>query len=425
MDLTTRAAALKFQGKPIFDSYSEMFVETMKGKGGAEQRELAYVMGEGFDGALGHLLTMAQDDIQPGRMAKAADLFFKLSGLTWWTDAMRAGQSRMQAAYLGSLADRGFAELPDAMRHTLGLHNIGEAQWEALRGATRELDGRRYMTPDQVRGLDDSVIDTLIPADRLAAVQKADAEQAAAMMEGLRESARLDLDLALRRFQADEINFGMIETDEASRRLVLRGTRPGTVIGEAARFMAQFKGFPAAYTNRVVGRALYGGAGATRSDPGHFVHLMIATTVLGYGAMSAKDILRGYWPPRDPSDPKTILAALVQGGGAGIFGDFFFGEASRFGGGITATIAGPVAGEADAMITLLQKARGGDATAGDALNLAVRNTPFANLWYARPALEMLFLSELRELARPGYLRRQERRRRKDMGQEKWLPSSIW
>jgi hypothetical protein len=37
-----------------------------------------------------------------------------------------------------------------------------------------------------------------------------------------------------------------------------QGTRPGTVIGEMARFVAQFKGFPAAYARQVLGREIYG-----------------------------------------------------------------------------------------------------------------------------------------------------------------------
>ena len=418
-DLATRAANLRFQGKGLFSTYSEMFVELMNGVGDTQQRELAATVGEGFDGALGHILTMAQDDLQPGMMAKLGDSFFRLSGLTWWTDAMRAGHARMQALYLGSLSGRSFEKLPEEMRHVLSLHDIGGAQWDAIRRAAFRQDGKTYLTPDQIAKLDGALVDPFIDAATLKR-----ARGNADRLASLRDRARLDLELALRRFYADEMNFGMIETDEASRRFALQGTRPGTVVGEGLRFMMQFKGFPVAYTNRVMGRAFYGGKGGTRAGSGHIAHMLVATTVLGYGAMTAKDALRGYWPPRDPTDPKTILAAMVQGGGAGIFGDFLFGEANRFGGGAIATLAGPTAGEVDALITLLQRARSGEASAGDALNLALRNTPFANLWYLRPALEMAVLNELYETARPGYLRRQERRRRKDMGQERWLPTTL-
>ena len=49
----------------------------------------------------------------------------------------------------------------------------------------------------------------------------------------LRDRARLDLELTLRRYFADEVSFGHIETDEASRRWTLQGTQPGTLDGEA------------------------------------------------------------------------------------------------------------------------------------------------------------------------------------------------
>ena len=52
-DLATRAANLRFQGKGLFSTYSEMFVELMNGVGNAQQRDLAATVGEGFDGALG------------------------------------------------------------------------------------------------------------------------------------------------------------------------------------------------------------------------------------------------------------------------------------------------------------------------------------------------------------------------------------
>lgn len=61
-------------------------------------------------------------------------------------------------------------------------------------------------------------------------------------------------------------------------------------------------------------------------------------------------------------------------------------------------------------------ARDGDANAGDWLRFALQNTPFINLWYVRPALDFLFINSLQEAARPGFLQRQERRRRKEMGQ---------
>lgn len=62
--------------------------------------------------------------------------------------------------------------------------------------------------------------------------------------------------------------------------------------------------------------------------------------------------------------------------------------------------------------------------AGDILNLALQNTPFINLTYARPALDILFLNSLRNWASPGYTNRLQRQRLKDYGQRPLMPSTL-
>jgi hypothetical protein len=237
--------------------------------------------------------------------------------------------------------------------------------------------------------------------------------------------ARRDLEMAVRRFFADEMGYAVIESDAASRRLASLGTRPGTLAGELVRFLVQFKGFPLAYTQRVLGRAVFGHEGGTRwqrlaAGLPHLGVIMAASTVAGYISMTMKDAARGYWPPREPS-LKTFLAALVQGGGAGIYGDFLFGETQRFGGGVASTLLGPVPGAAASLIENYQRARSGDAKAGDWIDKVVNNTPFANLFYVRPLLDTLFLTALRDWASPGLLTRQDRRRMDDYGQHRFIP----
>lgn len=240
------------------------------------------------------------------------------------------------------------------------------------------------------------------------------------------DEGRFDLEMAMRRYFADEVGFGMLEPDEAVRRQMYFGVRSGTKLGEALRFLWQFKAFPLAFTDRVLGRAWYGGRGETTADrllnnAGHIGHLIAGLTVAGYMSMSAKDMLKGY-EPRHPDDAKgwgkTISAAMVQGGGAGIFGDYLFGEANRFGGGVAETALGPAIGSSFDLLNIWNRAREGDMKAGDTLNWVVGNTPFANLFYVKPALDYLVLNSLREAASPGYLGRQERKRYQEYGQNR-------
>lgn len=101
----------------------------------------------------------------------------------------------------------------------------------------------------------------------------------------------------------------------------------------------QFKGFPIAFTTHVMGRSLFGGAGATRGERlmnnlPHIGALIAGLTVAGYMSKTMKDLMRG----KTPAVPETaagardiVLSSLVQGGAAGIYGDFLFGKVNRNG----------------------------------------------------------------------------------------------
>jgi hypothetical protein len=136
----------------------------------------------------------------------------------------------------------------------------------------------------------------------------------------------------VRRFFADETSYGVIETDARSRRTTTWGTRPGTLAGEGIRFIMQFKGFPIAFRSAPSGGPhSASGKGAKLEQAAHIGTMIAGLTMAGYAAMTMKDLTRGYWPPRDPTDIKTWEAAFVQGGAAGIYGDYLFGRVNRFG----------------------------------------------------------------------------------------------
>jgi hypothetical protein len=318
----------------------------------------------------------------------------------------------MIAAEMGMRAKTAYADLPANYRHVLALHSIDEAKWEAIRKIeARVIDGKAYITPDRIRELPD---------------------EAVAGLGRTPDEARRNLEMAVLRFVADETSYGVVEVDPRTRRTMTLGTRPGTVAGEAIRFIGQFKGFPMAFSQRIGGRALFGhrkGAGLLEKTA-HIGTLLAGMTMAGYAAMTFKDLARGYWPPRDPSDPKTLAAAFVQGGAAGVYGDFLFGRVNRFGGGLTETAIGPAFGSAFDLAELVLKARDASLSSeeevklGDYLNFATQNTPFVNLFYVRPALDYLFLNSLREAATPGYQKRIEGRRLKDYRQRSFAPAPL-
>lgn len=429
-DVVGAAQAAMFRGSGFFNGMVKQINGIMKGRPKAEQAEISYLFGEGFDSLIGDVLSHGLANDGPvGKMSKLTETFFKWNGLNWWTDVGRSVVGRTVAAEMGMRAGTAFKDLPGNYSHVLSLHGIGERQWEALRQAgRREVNGNAYITPDAIRDLPDAALEPLV-ADRLAKAKTP--ERKAEILDG----ARRDLENQLLRFVADETNYAIVETDAASRRIATLGTRPGTFAGEAARFVMQFKGFPIAFSQRILGRALFGGRGASKyerimNNAPHIGAILGGLTVAGYMAMTMKDLAKGHWPPRDPLDPKVLTAALTQGGTLGIYGDFLFGEANRFGSRALETFSGPFIGTMSDIINVPLKARTAlekgerPQMAGDVLNLALNNTPFINLAYARPALDILFINSLRNWASPGYVNRQQRTRFKDYGQRPLLPATL-
>lgn len=329
----------------------------------------------------------------------------------------------LDAADAQTLAARAEGELRqrlDAMRRAIG--NINRAAGRAEQGRLSGLlswwnkrQGELDLFTEQMEG-------------RAKARQDATAAELAewdGRVNRVLDQRRLDLEIKLRRFYADEMGFAVLEPDAAARRLTLQGTRPGTVAGEIFRALAQFKGFPVAFTQRVLGRALLGYSPGERLLQGRNAGALIGgLLVMGYLSMTAKDALRG-WGPRDPTKPDTILAALLQSGGAGIYGDFLFGQANRFGNAAAETAIGPLGGSIFSAINLAAQARDAEAKPAQLLNLALSNTPFLSLWYVRPTLDMLILNSLRESLSPGFLARQQRKRMEDFGQAPLLTDSLF
>lgn len=431
-DTTTAALASFFRGGGFLRGLTNQLEGLIQGRPKGEQAEITYLLGEGFDGLLGGIHTphLARDGV-PGGLHKAALNFYKWQGLTWWTDVSRASAGRTIAAEMGLRAPQAFDKLPERYRHVLELNGITGAKWDAIRSMTRTLDnGKTYITPDLMRGVDEAKLEPLIEqrvADARAKIK--DPVKLEAARQRYLNDARLELEIDVGRFVADETSYGIPEGDAKSRRLTLQGTRPGTAAGEAMRYVAQFKSFPVVASDRLVGRALFGGEGATKGERfignlGHSGRLIAFLAVAGYMTTVVKDAMKGRWPPRDPADPKTWTAALMQGGGAGIYGDFLFGEANRFGNSPLENVAGPVPAAAASIVALYQRARNGEAKAADALNVALQNTPFVNLWYVRPALDVLVLNSVREWASPGFEARQRQRLRKDFKQENVFANAL-
>ena len=385
-----------YQGRSLLDAWGDGFTAVFKGMNKAEMRDFSDRLGVGIEGQLGDFMSRFNEaDDVPGQTSKMMATFFKLNLLQPWTESNKRGVTLMIANDLGREASKSYAKLPDDLRRILGTYGIDQKGWEAARkGAKKGPDGRMYLVPGEIPDVK------------------------------MRENM-----FALLVSEADN---SVPSPGARERAIIRRGYRPGTFAGEGIRFLTQFKSFGVTALTKSVGRHMYGyGAKSMREQLQRgvganmgIVNSIVGTTVLGYYVMQLKEVAKGR--EMRPATPETFIAAAMQGGGLGIYGDFLFGEANRYGGGTLQTIAGPGIGTASEVIDLLQRTRGvvagGDEDLrGDAIRLLKGNTPFANLFYTQQAMNYLVWYQLQETVNPGYLRRMERRIERENNQTYWMP----
>lgn len=401
----------RYQGKNLLSAWGQTLGGVAEGFSGSAKREVGDLIGVGLDGTIGDIgARFSSQDHLVGKMAKAQRLFYKLNLLGPWTDANKRGLGLMMARDLAMQSNKSFGQMPEATSRLLAQYGMDEGRWEIARKAVRKADdGREYLFPDALDELDNKLFgSTDRDANRL----------------------RDDIKTALRAYYVDRADFASPTPGAKERAILRQGTQPGTAAGEAIRFVAQFKAFPITVLTKPMSRDLFG-AGASsfqeallkgKGDVLGVAHLFISTTILGYLAMSAKDLAKGR-TPRDPFSPKTWLAAALQGGGLGLYGDFLFGEYSRFGNSLTESLAGPTFSTVSDLAALAAGIRNGEESAARTIRLVQSNTPYANLFYTKAALDYLIFYEMQEAINPGYLRRMEKRIQRENSQTFILPPS--
>ena len=134
---------------------------------------------------------------------------------------------------------------------------------------------------------------------------------------------------------------------------------------------------------------------------------------------------------RDPQDMTSGAfwgAAMLQGGGLGIFGDFLFSNINRYGGGFATTFGGPLMQRANDAWNLTagniaQLASGEKTHFGRELVKFMKgNTPGSTIWYTKLAWERIVWDQLQYLVDPEANKAFKQRQRffdKEFGQGFW------
>ena len=391
-DVPLKAAELQFQGRNILDSYGVALGDIrLVGK---QRRQLGLMIGAYSDAVSGSIAARwtAQDDLS-GTMSKLQRLFFKLNLQQWWDESQKFGTSIAMSSRLASFKKLPFDKLDVDTKRLFGNYGITDKDWEVIRSAAiKEVDGREYITADLIQDA-----------------------------AGLTQKQKDDIEDKLRGYFIDRVEHATLTPGARERGVLNLGLKRGTVEGELIRMIMQFKTFPSTVISKVYGRSLYGKG---KADIPALIQTSIAVTLFGYISMSGKDLLKGR-EPRPLDQSSAWKAAFLQGGGAGILGDFLLGEYNRFGKGFTTTLAGPTFTTADNIASTVSAAMHGEDASAKAVSTIINNTPFANLFYLRPVLNHMFIYQLQETVNPGYLRRMERRIEKENNQKFLIkPSDV-
>lgn len=326
-----------------------------------------------------------------------ADAAMKLSLMSQFT---QAGQHVFGMSALGMMArnvGKTFDKLEPAFREALGRYGINAADWDTIR-ASELLDeqGAKFVNPT-----------------------------------ALARAGNLETANKIQRFIVSEGRFARPIVGLKTRATIQQGTQAGDVVGELlVRNIAMYKSFPV----EIIHTHLMRYAGMNGGQRGRYLAtFLIGSMFMGALAVQMKDIARGKDPrDMDPTSKEGLkfwAAAAAQGGGLGIFGDFFFSDANRFGKGPVTTFMGPVASAADDLAKLslgnIQELLGGEDTnfGREAVQTAGRYTPIASsLFYTKLAFQRLVIDQLSQMADPDAnerFRRMERQSRKDYGNEYW------
>lgn len=333
---------------------------------------------------------------------RAADMTLRATFLTPHTVAMKqaAGLSFMKE--WAELAGKGWAELGDGHRMAFDRYGIDAADWDMLRSTAIEgSDGVNVLRPGDL-------------------ARRADLDPDMALKSSLKFFEMIDAES--RFFVPGDSLRARTEIATVAGSLELKR---GTIPGELIHSSTQFKTFGVIAMMNLWQRAIYG-----RGAMSGLSYAMSLPVLLALGGMAAEQMLQ-LMDGKDPlpADETLLARGMLRGGGLGLLGDFLgTGIQNDRGTTVVGFAAGPtVSTFADPTINLTlgnagELIRGEDTNAGRELVRAVKaNLPGGNAWYAKLALNRLFLDELDAIGDPDYRdawRRMERRA-EEQGTEFW------
>lgn len=313
------------------------------------------------------------DIVGPGLPGRIADFAMRASGLSAHTEAGRWAFGKEFQGMMADHAGKSYERLPKELKRTFEAYGVTEKDWNIARenGVLKE-EGVAFLDP---------------------------------VFLGRQGGEKLEAATKIHEAILTETDFAIPMPGARERAILVGQTRPGTLVGELVRFGAQYKTFPVTMMTTHLMRGIANIQAGDRG--GYLAATAIGMTVMGAFATQIKEVSKGK-DPRDMGTAKFWGGAFVQGGGAGIVGDFLYSGMSRSNKGLVSTMAGPGFGLAEDVSGLVlgnigQLGRDENTNMGRELTKFLRSyTPGSSLWYSRLAVDRIMWDQLQTMLDPQY-----------------------
>lgn len=331
----------------------------------------------------------------PAVTRRVADTVLRASGMNLHTDGLRLANKMEFMASLARDMEKSMDQLPYS--GVFERYGITPADWDKFRSSVTP-----YSPQENVHFLQ--------PIDILkSGIPEREAQALYQKFQGM--------------MYAEARHMVLDSTVEAA--VTMRGTeRPDTVRGAMLYSFGMYKNFAVTYAMTVGRLAL-----SNPDKKGRLAWLTGMTagmTLVGALAVQMREIAKGN-DPLPVDSPKFLAQAVLAGGGFSILGDFIAGGLDKGATGAAQIVGGPLAGLAGDVLGLTFA--GMAEVTGDpgyqktpagarAVEFLRRNTPGANLWPLRAAVQRGIFDNLQEIADPrayAHWQRQANKRAKDYG----------
>ena len=239
-DVGIYASEMKYQGRSFLGGMGEAMGGIAKIKNTKQKRDIAKGLGFLGDGTTYDISGRFQvgDNLNKG-WTKIQRTFFKYNLLSWWTNTLKENSMLGMANYYANQKNLSFNQLNKPLQSFFGLYNIDATKWDIIRktAMSKADDGTEFINISELSNMSDADIKKIT---------------------GMNDLSKTELQMEKDKFKysvsgmlLDRSIYAVIEPDARTKGTMTQGTLAGTGMGEAIRFVGQFKAFPMAIGNKV------------------------------------------------------------------------------------------------------------------------------------------------------------------------------